>query len=131
MNEFRTVFAEDIRKGDIVLVLDDNNEMTKDKVVSTDVESRIGYFSPLTLHGNIIVSDILASYYSYEDHSLQHIAFAPFRWYYTAKQALFSEKMMQYVGVQSHGDILTGKQLHWYADALFGIAINLTPEKIF
>merc|ERR1712224_152857 len=131
LNEFRTVFAEDIRKGDIVLVLDDGNDMKKDEVVSTDLESRIGYFSPLTLHGNIIVNDILASCYAYEDHSLQHLAFAPFRWYHTVKQALLSEKMMKNVGVQSHGSILTGKQLHWYADALFRFAINLTPEKIF
>jgi len=131
LNEFRTVFAEDIRKGDIVLVLDDNNDMNKDEVVSTDLESRIGYFSPLTLHGNIIVNDILASCYAYEDHSLQHLVFAPFRWYHTVKQALLSENMTKNVGVQSHGSILTGKQLHWYADALFRIAINLTPEKIF
>ena len=27
LNDFRTVFAEDLRKGDIVLVLDDNNDM--------------------------------------------------------------------------------------------------------
>ena len=131
LNEFHTVFAGDIRKGDIVLVLDDNNEMKKDEVVSTNVESRIGYFSPLTLHGNIIVNDILASCYAYRDHSLQHLAFAPFRWYYTAKEALFSEKMMHDVGIQLHENILTGTQLHWYAEALFAIATNLIPEKMF
>merc|ERR1712135_70305 len=58
LNELRTVFAEDIRKGDIVLVLDDNKKMKKDCA-------------------------------------------------------------------QSHENILTGTQLHWYANALFKFAINL------
>ena len=126
---FFPVFAADVSKGDYVLVLDGKSGMKKDEVVSTDMVSLNGVYSPLTDHGNIVVEDILASCYSvYESHSIQHLAFAPFRWFYDAKRNLQNMQISMKLGQSAEelGDF--GR--HWYGDALIAIANNMALEKI-
>ena len=126
---FFPVFAADVNKGDYVLVLDGKSGMKKDEVVSTDMVYLNGVYSPLTDHGNIVVEDILASCYSvYESHSIQHLAFAPFRWFYDVKRKLQSMNISKKLGhsVEELRDF--GR--HWYGDALIAIANNMALEKI-
>lgn len=126
---FHTVFAKDVRKDDKVLVLDGRNGMKSDRVVSVEVVSLNGVYSPLTAHGNIIVEDILASCYSdYQSHSLLQIAFAPFRWFHDAKLFFQKTKMAQKEGKSTMEQDNIGR--HWYATALIEMGKILIPEKM-
>jgi len=61
-----TVFAEKLQVGDCVLVQQsDNAELRPAKVVSVSHDMKIGYYSPITKEGTIIVNQVAASCYSY------------------------------------------------------------------
>merc|ERR1712203_950671 len=103
--------------------------MKSDRVVSVEVVSLNGVYSPLTAHGNILVEDILASCYSdYESHSLLQIAFAPFRWFHDAKFFFQKTKMTEKEGKSTMEQDKIGR--HWYATALIEMGKRLIPEKM-
>merc|ERR1711894_189690 len=90
----QAVFASNVKIGDHGPVKDGKNGMKADKVVAVDTISSTGLYSPLTEQGNIVVENILASCYSdFENHNLQHLAFAPFRWYKHARNWIYSKAM--------------------------------------
>jgi len=122
-------FAMNIREGDFVFVFDQSSGMIMDEVVSNDIEIRKGTYSPLTSHGSIIVEDILASCYSdIEDHSLLHMAFAPFRWFNEIRNVFSSTKR---IGKDASSEYeRDDMKRHWYCDALLDIGRNLVPEKL-
>ena len=41
----------------------------------------IGAFTPVTMNGNIVVDDILASCYAFSEHNLANIVMTPMQWY--------------------------------------------------
>ena len=127
---YKPVFANRVKKGDFVFVLNEDNEMMKDEVVTSELEAQKGIFAPVTVHGNIIVEDILASCYAeYEDHSLIHMGFAPFRWVADMKNKLSNIKTK---GIDaSPQPEQENFKLHWYAESLISVAANLVPERIF
>ena len=120
------VLAMKIRKGDFVLVNDENKGMIKDEVVSNDIVIRKGIFAPITANGKIVVDDILASCYTHYKHSFLHMVFAPFRWYHDAKHLLSSVKKME-----SHGSSEQKKlqrEIHWYPGTLLTIMESIFPN---
>merc|ERR1712198_376393 len=124
----KPLFAMRIKKGDFVFVFDEKLGMIKDEVISNDIETEKGLYTPVTSHGNIIVGDILASSYAaLENHSLLHLMFAPLRWFNDAKNALSSMKQMgqDEFFKYEHDD----KELHWYADALLAFGNSIASEK--
>ena len=123
------IYAMNIRKGDLVFAFHEKIGMIKDEVVSNDVKTHKGIYTPVTSHGNIIVDDILASCYAeLENHSLLHLMFAPLRWCNDAKNALSSMKRMGQGESSEHEQDDEG--LHWYAEALLAFGNNLAPEKL-
>ena len=123
------VFASKVEKGDLVYVLDENDKLIKEEIVSTHLETRKGIYSPVTAHGTIIVEDILASCYSdYEGHSLIHMVFAPVRWIHNARNAMLANKRNGEYDVSGCQPENMGH--HWYSEALVAVADNLVPEKM-
>merc|ERR1711872_187347 len=124
----KPLFAMRIKKGDFVFVFDEKLGMIRDEVVSNDIETEKGLYTPVTSHGNIIVGDILASSYAgWENHSLLHLMFAPLRWFNDAKNALSRMKQMgrDEFFKYEHDD----KGLHWYAEALVAFGTSIASEK--
>jgi len=124
----KPLFAMRIKKGDFVFVFDEKLGMIKDEVVSNDIETEKGLYTPVTSHGNIIVGDILASSYAaLENHSLLHLMFAPLRWFNEAKNALSSMEQMEQdeFSKYEHDD----KGIHWYAEALLAFGTSIASEK--
>ena len=125
LSSFQPVFASRVKHGDFVLVRSEN-EMVEDKVVDVREESLTGYYSPMTKQGNIIVQNVLASCYaSFDNHNLMHFAFAPFRWFHSARNWLSFMKLEQSPRVN-----LEYEWQHWYSDGLRVMAENLLQEKM-
>ena len=120
------VFAMTIKKGDFVLVNDENNEMMKDEVVSNDVETRKGIAAPVTAFGNIVVDDILASCYVDYDHSVVHMIVAPFRWIHDARNFLSRMTKITNLGLWEQKQEPMG--LHWYPNTLLNLMNDYVPE---
>ena len=124
ISSFQPVFASRVKQGDFVLVRNENG-MVKDKVVNVTSELLTGYYSPLTTQGNIVVQNILASCYSsFESQKLQHFAFAPFRWFHSARNWLSFMNLGQSPKMN-----LEYEWQHWYTDGLEAMAENLLQEK--
>ena len=122
----KPVFASEIKKGDFVLVSDENNQMMKDVVVSNDVVIRKGISAPITAFGNIVVDDILASCYTHYDHSFVHMLFAPIRWYYDTTHLLSTMKMLDFHG-SSEQEPEKSEQ-HWYPTTLYNFREYIFPD---
>lgn len=125
VSSLQSVFASNVKIGDDVLVKS-GNEMVRDKVIDIVEESLIGFYSPLTMEGTMVVENILASCYSsIENQKLAHIAFAPFRWFQYGRN-LFSEMDQKHPKKVDFGH----DWQHWYADGLEAMAESLFPEKM-
>ena len=131
-SSFYTAFASAVKNGDYVLVNDGTNELKQDKVVEVATISLKGFYSPLTEEGNIVVGNILASCYAdFENHQLQHLAFAPFRWFHYAKTWINSKTEEENEGENPIGEADVKLNLfHWYAQALETAAKNLVPARM-
>ena len=130
INEFRVVFASDVRKGDMVLVHDHNNNMKYGMVVDIEEIEATGLYSPLTPQGNIIVDDILASCYSdFENHELQHLAFAPIHWIYRLLQFLHLSKIRPDETDSRLNNDDDG--VYWYGQGLHVFANAVLPWKVW
>ena len=120
---FKTVYASNVKVGDLVLVFDGKNHMKISKVqnVVKNVEE-VGTFAPLTSQGNIVVDNVLASCYAVtNNHRMAHLAFFPVRmWYH----------MLEYVPYLNikHDETkeLNGYGIHWYANML----TKIIPDSI-
>ena len=51
-----------------------------------------GAYVPLTMEGNIVVDNVLASCYPTVDHDLAHIAMTPIRWLPSIAEWMFGEE---------------------------------------
>ena len=127
---FRPVFASSVKKGDSLLVYDKYNALKLGVVVNMEQMAMEGLYSPLTIQGNIIVDDVLASCYSdFDSHGLQHLSFAPFRWMYRLFE-LASPKKPKLINVDS-STIQDENVVHWYAQGLHVLSNLLFPWKLW
>jgi hypothetical protein len=72
-----SVFAKRVNPGDCVLSMDvAQSKMSVEHVVSIEKVEKMGYYSPVTPVGNLLVGNVAASCYSQlESHSMQHVLF--------------------------------------------------------
>ena len=92
MNAFRTMFAANVERGDLLLMHDTHYKLESDIVVDVEEVKLTGLYSPLTSQGINIVDNILASCYSdFQSHELQHLVFSPVRWMYAFWKKLNSQ----------------------------------------
>lgn len=136
VNASRTVFAERLSIGDVLLVRknDNSSEVTEDRIVRIEPVVRTGIYAPLTTTGTVVVDDVVASCYAVVDsQSLAHWAFAPIR---IALNARTSIKAMW--RIMTHGSVVVtdfvGSRsvepvhgVHWYPRTLYSIAQYLLP----
>ena len=124
------MFASAVKKGDSVLVYDQNDSLKSGVVVNVEQMAIEGLYSPLTFQGNIVVDDVLASCYSeFESHELQHLAFSPFRWISSLFEIVSPKKL-------KHGNVgNSAKQkddgIHWYAQGLRALSQHMFPWKLW
>ena len=96
-------------------------------VVSVENIIEKGVYSPLTSEGNIVVDGILASCYAdFDNHHLQHFAWAPYRWW--KKASGFSSFMKTEQDKQSKEQ--DGSGVHWYAQGLHSFSNAILPWKV-
>lgn len=137
----RTVFAEQIKIGDVILVSDSNNVMTEDTVVEITGVIRTGVYAPLTEIGTVVVNDIVVSCYATVDSQvLADWAFLPLRLVWNVEQGfkrlwnILSRPLEIWTvnpttrAVTNSRTIPTG--VHWYAKMLYIIADYLIPSHL-
>ena len=126
-HEFNPDFAENVKKGDLVIFSDSIHKLTPSTVVSVEKVIETGVYSPLTTAGNIFVDGILASCYSdFDNHQLQHFAMAPFRWWNKVSGFFTSTKREteNVSPLQDHSGV------HWYSQGLHSFAKTILPWKV-
>ena len=130
IQSFRPVFASDVIIGDSVLVHDRHTGVKLAVVINVEEIMLTGVYSPLTSEGNIVVDDILASCYSdFDNHELQHLAFAPFRWMYSLLQFTSTANLKP-----PHTDGSMNPEddnVHWYGQGLHVLSEILFPSKLW
>ena len=130
IQSFRPVFASDVIIGDSVLVHDSHTGLKLGAVINVEEILLTGVYSPLTSEGNIVVDDILASCYAdFDNHELQHLAFAPFRWMYSLLQFASTDNLKPHHTDSSmnHED----DHVHWYGQGLHLLSEILFPSKLW
>ncbi|KAG5892316.1 hypothetical protein JTB14_023496 [Gonioctena quinquepunctata] len=87
--KYRTVYAENIKVGDKMLVSVSNKTLEEDSVVKIGAILRTGTYAPLTKAGTLVVNDVVASCYATVDsQSMAHWAFLPVRLGWNFKHGL-------------------------------------------
>ena len=67
----KAILARKVKPGDTLFSVDENQEISSKKVLAVEKVIEQGIFCPITLSGNVIVDNVLASCYaSVEDHVL-------------------------------------------------------------
>ncbi len=65
----KAIMAQKVKPGDILFTVDENLEISPKKVLAVEKVIEQGVHCPITLHGNLIVDNVLASCYaSVQDH---------------------------------------------------------------
>ncbi len=65
----KAIMAQKVKPGDILFSVDENLEISPKKVLAVEKVIEQGVYCPITLHGNLIVDNVLASCYaSVQDH---------------------------------------------------------------
>jgi hypothetical protein len=99
-------------------VIGKNGHLQSTGIRSIDVHLKQGYATPITQHGTLIVNNVTASCYSsVYQHKLGHMAMAPLRWFYQAKQIF---------GFDNRNEMNTNG-MHWYPRTLNNIVHMFTP----
>ncbi|KAL3278248.1 hypothetical protein HHI36_013586 [Cryptolaemus montrouzieri] len=133
LKKSRTVYADDLRPGDKVLVSDSNNELREDVIVKIDQVFLKGVYAPLTLAGTIVVNDVLASCYAVVDsQAIAHWAYSPLRLIFNMKKSVHSLWMKvsrPISGWQSESRSLSKPSVgvHWYGKMLYSLADIFVP----
>ncbi|CAL1263456.1 unnamed protein product [Larinioides sclopetarius] len=107
-------------------------KISLEKVVNVTVVRKAGIFAPLTLHGTVVVNNVVASCYAViSNHHLAHVAFLPMRILYNFKLAsLYFLQELRVLKFKT-SKISTSQSrdgLHWYAELLNKIADKLTSK---
>ncbi len=65
----KAIMAQKVKPGDILFTVEENLEISPKKVLAVEKVIEQGVYCPITLHGNLIVDNVLASCYaSVQDH---------------------------------------------------------------
>lgn len=137
----RTVFAEHIRIGDVLLVSDSNNNIVEDIVVDINGVVRTGVYAPLTQIGTVVVNDVVVSCYATVDsQSLADWAFLPLRVMWNIEGAfarlwsLLSSPLSSWSSNDSNLSVTKSRTIpvgvHWYARFLYTMADYLIPSHL-
>ncbi|CAF0722704.1 unnamed protein product [Didymodactylos carnosus] len=116
------IYAENVQENDYIYVRDEYNQLMSVKVKSVSEEMKMGYYSPLTLEGTIIVNDVVTSVYALiNSHHLAHNGLAPLRWYY---------KIVKSLGLANEpfAPPKPNGQLHWTNQFLYLVSKTLAPH---
>ena len=125
---FPPVFAYDVKEGDFVLVLDKKEGLKSIKVKRVQKTVNEGQYAPLTLEGNILVDDVLASCYTTVSYEwVGHAVFSPIRFLYKITQYLpFSQIKLDDANLRKRNN----QNLHWYAKGLNNFAEMFLPSSL-
>ncbi|CAF1482875.1 unnamed protein product, partial [Didymodactylos carnosus] len=92
----------------------------KMKVKAIKHEIKVGYYSPITADGTILVNKIVASVYArINNHHVAHFSNAPMRWYY---------RIMKYFKVDEPFYTSANGQKHWTHGLLIQLGKTLIPQ---
>ncbi|CAF1383942.1 unnamed protein product [Rotaria sordida] len=90
------------------------------KVKAIKHEIKVGYYSPITADGTILVNNIVASVYArINNHYVAHFSNAPMRWYY---------RIMKYFEVDEPFQTNANGQKHWTHSLLIQLGKTFTPQ---
>ncbi|CAF1249959.1 unnamed protein product [Rotaria sp. Silwood1] len=111
--------ANQIKTHDTVLIYS-QGKLQSVKVRNVSEEYKVGYFTPMTSQGTLIVNDLAASCYSsVVSHNLAHQMLAPLRWWYRFAKLFAVEHPYEYV---PNGGI------HWLPKAMLQITEKYLPS---
>lgn len=108
------VFASQVRRGHRLIVSDPRRSRLEPVTVKRIyTQEHVGSYAPVTVQGNVVVDEILASCYAViEDHELAHWALAPVRLAHWVSSLLPSSQP----GEGGHKD-----GVHWYSRLLYRV----------
>lgn len=115
--QLRTVFASEVQLHQCVVSAQGlGQEGRLSQVIRIQLQEDMGVFAPLTLHGTVVVNDIVSSCYAtFDEHWLAHIAFSPLR------------ALHRWGGPMGH----QAEGVHWYSSLLHWIGTHLLDPKHF
>lgn len=137
----RTIFAESIKVGDVLLVSDPNNNIIEDSVVQINGVIRTGVYAPLTETGTVVVNDVVVSCYATVDsQSLADWAFLPLRLVWNVERGfgrlwnILSNPLGDWQSSDSKTSVTSLRTIptgvHWYARFLYVTADYLIPSHL-
>lgn len=128
-NISRTIYAEQLKIGDYLLVRDTNELVVNDTLVNVRSVLKRGVYAPLTTTGTVVVDDVVASCYAIIDsQTIAHWAFAPVRFVSNARDSmnLIWNYVRHPVNSLSEYKAKTTTNpkvgVHWYPKMLYTIA---------
>lgn len=127
----KAVFAQTLQVGDRVLTKNEAGELIEDTVISSHLIKRQGVFAPLTVHGTVVVDNVVASCYAVVgSQSLAHWSFLPARLWANAVQALsFAWRSLTMpMRAASQPAYPQPVGIHWYAKILYSCAEYILPS---
>lgn len=123
-DEYSSVYAEEIRIGQYVLIATGLNSFKPSKVVVKAKKVSNGFSAPLTTEGNIVVDGVLTSCYGIINNEfIAHAAFAPVRAVHW---------LLQYISLPFNYAIDDGCRngVHWYAEVLYDIGTLIFDQSV-
>ncbi|CAF1066207.1 unnamed protein product [Rotaria sordida] len=123
-NGMRTyVQAQKLTKADYIFVQSTaTSRLRPSKIASITIEAKLGYYSPLTTTGTLIVNNIAVSCYSnIISHEIGQFGMAPIRWIHAIVRYL-----MPRIKAPFQDDSLN--KVHWIPDIMQTLAKTLVPQ---
>ncbi|GBM12111.1 Sonic hedgehog protein A [Araneus ventricosus] len=132
-------YAKNVEIGHFIYVVSEASNLLQakislEKVINVTTTRNAGIFAPLTLHGTVVVNNVVASCYAViSNHQLAHVAFLPMRILYNFKQAgLYFLQQLHMLKFKA-SKISTSQGLdgiHWYAELLYKIIDKLASKNL-
>ncbi|EGI60305.1 Tiggy-winkle hedgehog protein [Acromyrmex echinatior] len=140
-----SVFAANVQPGDKILVSDVDaanqvdSRLRWDSVNETKLVIEEGVYAPLTMEGNLLVDDVVASCYAIvNSQSLAHYSFLPLRIWHSVT-SFFLQRLddVKHFATR-HNDMsrtestMRGEQegIYWYASMLYSLSFYVLPSKM-
>ncbi|XP_037092548.1 sonic hedgehog protein A-like, partial [Pollicipes pollicipes] len=130
----RVTFVKHVIEGDYVLVgRPAGGAPAAERVAAVDLVTGRGVYAPLTRHGTVLASDVLASCYAMvDDQSTAHAAFLPVRWAVNVRDFVM-HLLEQFGGGRAPRRALVAavepsSGVHWYASLLYALSDYVLPR---
>lgn len=130
------MFADRVQENDYVLVHDQYDRLSPQRVQRLKVAHRPGVVAPLTRTGTIVVDSVTASCYAVvNSQKLAHWGLAPMRLLATMRSWLPGSNAVTSVQAKSDGGNSTmsattrTKGIHWYARFLYALKNIVLPQE--